>query len=130
MTSPSILIIEDDIDIQTNLRRLLEGENYLILTAENGREALDLLETNATNTADIAQTPGLILLDLMMPVMDGRTFVQTLRRHTTERLRKIPVVVISASSQVLEEEGIEYLRKPFHIDELLKLVDQQIKKPH
>jgi CheY-like chemotaxis protein len=81
----SILVVEDDPDTRVMLRRLLEREGWAVSEAENGREALELMAL---------VRPALILLDLMMPEMDGFTFVAKLRKRL--KWRTVPVVVITA----------------------------------
>jgi len=80
-----VLVVDDDAGLRQLLRRMLEPEGYAIAEAENGRVALERLR-------DVS--PSVILLDLMMPEMDGFEFVAELRRH--EAWRAIPVVVITA----------------------------------
>jgi two-component system, NtrC family, sensor kinase len=80
-----VLVVDDDAGLRQLLRRMLEPEGYAIAEAENGRVALERLR-------DVS--PTVILLDLMMPEMDGFEFVAELRRH--EAWRAIPVVVITA----------------------------------
>jgi len=80
-----VLIVDDDAVLRQLLRRTLEPEGYTIVEAENGRAALDRLREI---------TPSVILLDLMMPEMDGFEFVTEFRRH--EGWRAIPIVVITA----------------------------------
>jgi signal transduction histidine kinase/CheY-like chemotaxis protein len=80
-----VLLVEDDETTREMVRRTLEGEGWLVTEAENGRVALECLEV---------QTPDLILLDLMMPEMDGFEFVS--RLHQREEWRSIPVIVVTA----------------------------------
>jgi CheY-like chemotaxis protein len=80
-----VLIVDDDEVLRQLLRRLLEPEGYKVVEAENGRVALDRLRE---------VSPSVILLDLMMPEMDGFEFVTEFRRH--EAWRAIPIVVITA----------------------------------
>jgi CheY-like chemotaxis protein len=80
-----VLIVDDDAVLRQLLRRILEPEGYKVVEAENGRVALDRLR---------AVSPSVILLDLMMPEMDGFEFVTEFRRH--EAWRAIPIVVITA----------------------------------
>jgi CheY-like chemotaxis protein len=80
-----VLVVDDDAGVRQLLRRMLEPEGYTVLEAENGRVALQRL----------AETPaGIVLLDLMMPEMDGFEFVAEFRRH--EAWREVPIVVITA----------------------------------
>ena len=85
-----ILIIEDDQDILDNYRAFFELEEYGITCTSNGQEALTYLAT--LSDADL---PDLILLDFMMPIMDGRKFCE--ERKKVSRLMNIPVVLITAS---------------------------------
>ncbi len=80
-----VLVVDDDIEVRQLLRRILEPEGYTVVEAENGRAALERLR-------DVA--PSVILLDLMMPEMDGFEFVAEFRRH--EPWRAIPIVVVTA----------------------------------
>src|SRR5260370_35631662 len=68
-----ILIVEDDLDIRDALQEILEDEGYLPYAAANGAEALEVL--------DRVPKPGLVLLDLMMPVMDGYQFLEIFRAN-------------------------------------------------
>jgi CheY-like chemotaxis protein len=87
-----ILIIEDDAGLREMLRRRLEREKWTVIEAENGHAALQRLEQNL---------PELILLDLMMPEMDGFDFLEEIRKH--ESWRSIPVIVVTAK-ELTEEE--------------------------
>ena len=80
-----VLVVDDDAGVRQLLRRMLEPAGYTVVEAANGREALERLREAA---------PGVVLLDLMMPEMDGFEFVAEVRRH--EALRAIPIVVITA----------------------------------
>ncbi len=88
----SALVVEDDADSRELLRRALEGEGWKVRTAENGRAAL---------AAVAEQRPGVILLDLMMPEMDGFEFVSLLRQQPEGR--NIPIIVITAKDLSAEE---------------------------
>jgi CheY-like chemotaxis protein len=81
----TILVIDDEPIIRQLFQKVLEHEGHIILTAGNGREALEVMRQ---------QVPDLILLDLMMPVMDGISFLRLLRRHID--WSEVPVVVMSA----------------------------------
>lgn len=112
-----ILVIEDDRDIRRNLKDLLESEGYFVVVADNGQTALDLL-------AQPADLPSAILLDLMMPVMDGFQFREQQAKIT--RIAGIPVVVMSADNRLDEKKHIlraaHALKKPLDIDMILELV--------
>lgn len=112
-----ILVIEDDRSIRQVLRELLEMEGYEVETAENGLVALDQLR-------HAERLPDLILLDLMMPLMDGWEFRDEQARD--ERLSGIPVLVMTADGQAgarVESIGTQGLiRKPIEIDEFLETI--------
>jgi CheY-like chemotaxis protein len=90
--SQRVLVVEDDPQTREMLRRLLEKEGWKVLEAENGRVALERMAT---------ETPALILLDLMMPEMDGFEFMEELRKRAD--WRELPVIVITAKD-VTEED--------------------------
>ena len=107
-----VLVVEDDGDIRRLLADLLAHEGYTVDQARQGNEAL---------AAMARHRPDVIVLDLMMPVMDGWSFVETLRTRTS--WSRTPIVVISAVPR-LEVEGQRlgvavWLPKPFDIDELV-----------
>ncbi|MFL5262818.1 MAG: response regulator [Anaeromyxobacteraceae bacterium] len=110
-----VLVVEDDFAIRETLRELLEDEGYEVSWASNGREALELLAHRA---------PRVILLDLMMPVMDGWEFRVAQQRDPA--LARIPVVVISADhglDQKVAALAVDgWLAKPFELDALLTTV--------
>jgi CheY-like chemotaxis protein len=101
-----VLVVDDEPLNRTAMARVLEAEGYMVSTAANGQEALDRLREGPV--------PALILLDLVMPVMDGWEFLR--RRHEEPGLASIPVVVISATSEahaeVLALGAADYLSKP------------------
>ncbi len=87
-----VLVVEDDESTRDLLRRTLEQEGCVVTEADNGRAALDRMAESQ---------PGLIVLDLMMPEMDGFEFIEELRRH--EEWRKVPVVVVTAKDLTAED---------------------------
>lgn len=115
MEASKVLVVDDDPDILEALAEILEGEGFEILHARNGVEALGCLASD---------TPDLILLDLMMPVMDGWEFAEHL--HRQDEWARIPVIVLSADRNVggkaRELGALGYLAKPFELSELLSLV--------
>lgn len=115
---PELLLVEDDRDVREAIAEVLEQEGYAVAQARSGAEALQHL-SGAT------APPSAILLDLMMPVMDGWEFLS--RREKNGHWASIPVVVISADSTARErieaQTGIvAYLRKPIDIDQLLDIL--------
>lgn len=119
MADPAVrplLLVEDDADLRDSLAQLLHEEGYRVVQARNGREALDLL-------AGIR--PFVILLDLMMPEMDGEEFLAALTRgEAAEAGGAIPVVVLTAAApeRRLAPDVREVLRKPIQFDRLLPLL--------
>jgi CheY-like chemotaxis protein len=116
-SSGYILIVEDDDDIREALTQILQLEGYEVREAANGREALDISAQHPT--------PSLILLDLMMPVMDGWQFRTEQMKDPV--LSKVPVVVISADVSVHEKVAsfgaASVLPKPISLDRLLRAVE-------
>jgi CheY-like chemotaxis protein len=84
----TILIVDDEPIIRQLFQKVLEHEGYTVLTAGNGREALEVMRL---------ELPDLILLDMLMPVMDGITFLRLMRRNID--FADVPVVVMSAVSE-------------------------------
>jgi CheY-like chemotaxis protein len=110
-----VLIVEDDADIRGAVCDLLADAGYVPATAANGAEAIDRLNAGPA--------PDLILLDLMMPIMDGFTF--RIRQSEKREWAAIPVVVMSAAGRGAEnrvQDAGAYLRKPIDIDELLGVI--------
>lgn len=108
----NILIVEDDPDIQESLADALSSEGYSVTQAKNGREGLDLLRHLGL--------PCLILLDMMMPVMDGQEFLQHMRADPVTS--ESTVLVITANRVTLPPGAAELLRKPFTLTDLLAAV--------
>jgi CheY-like chemotaxis protein len=110
----TVLIIEDDETIRETMQVALEMRGYEVVTAANGMEGLDVL-------AALPSSPCLILLDLMMPVMDGWGFV-TATEHDP-RLGRIPVVVVTAfTMQAARIKACSILAKPVALDVLYETV--------
>lgn len=112
-----ILIVEDDQAIRESLVELLEIEGYEVFSAENGQDGLEQL-------ASCTHLPALILLDLMMPIMDGYQFCE--EKALNEKITAIPVVIMSADGDIqhkIEKLDIScFIKKPVDIDEVLLLV--------
>ena len=111
-----ILVVDDDRDIRDSLIETLEEHGYTAAGAANGVEALSVLQTSP-------QQPCLILLDLMMPVMDGQEFREEQLKNPV--WAAIPVVVISAYADVdvqARSLSAEYMRKPLAIRPLIDVV--------
>jgi CheY-like chemotaxis protein len=111
----SILVVEDDPDSRAMLAAFLASQGYRVLTAANGEEGLALTRQHR---------PSLVLLDLMMPVMDGEQFLKHQRADVD--IQQIPVVIVSAhggaAGLALQLGACGYLPKPVDLDELCTCV--------
>jgi len=112
-----VLVVDDDSGNRETMSELLDNKGYSVLQAENGQKALDILK-------HVSILPCLVVLDMAMPIMDGRGFLR--RRAHDPDLRDIPVVVVSGSSQKgAPLQGIEgYFRKPVNVERLIEVIDQ------
>jgi CheY-like chemotaxis protein len=111
-----VLVVEDDFDARTAMVEILEMYGYPTFGAANGKVALEYLQS--------ARSPELIILDLIMPVMDGWTF--RAEQMKNPKLAKIPVLVLSASHpQNIEVNHI--LIKPADVNRLLEIVNRYVK---
>ncbi|UJR86821.1 response regulator [Sandaracinus amylolyticus] len=122
MTDPCdrvVMIVEDDRDVRELLAEIVEDEGFATLAAANGREALDLLEA-----AKADALPCVILLDILMPVVDGWQF--RVMQESDAVLAGIPVVVLSAhadgptAAERMRAAG--FVRKPVDLDALLDMI--------
>jgi CheY-like chemotaxis protein len=115
----SVLIVDDDRAIREMLTETLDDAGYRVLSAENGRQALALL-------AEAPTLPAVILLDLMMPVMNGWEFLA--QQQADARIAAIPVIVLSARPNLQHEAYTisveEFLQKPIDILELLSIISR------
>ena len=106
---PKILLVDDDVGIQETLQLFLENEGYTVALASNGKMALELLRSEPL--------PELILLDLMMPVMNGWEFLE-IRSHD-ERLLRVPVILMTASAVTEAMKAAnDVLSKPFRLERI------------
>lgn len=109
----SILIVEDDIDIRSALVQILHLEGYSTAEASNGKEALEYIRNNPS--------PCMVLLDMMMPVMSGRQFLDAFQDEPNSTT--VPVVIISAIADRVDTTGAkEFIKKPLEISRLLEVV--------
>ena len=128
MTTRPILVVEDEPDLLENMRELLQDEGYEVYTARNGREALSILG-DAGRPA-----PGLVALDLTMPVMDGGAFLHVYAEDPASRSPSAPKVVLVTAAELLPaevppERTEAVLRKPINIDNFLGLVARYCGRP-
>lgn len=116
----SILVVEDDKDIRSAIVSLLESEGYKTESAENGKVALEKLT--------VIPKPCLVLLDMMMPIMNGREFLDTVMKDST--LAPLPILIVSAIADRTNTEGsVGFLKKPIDINVVLDVVSQYCSPP-
>ncbi len=117
----SILIVEDDKEIVFALTDFLESEGYTVLSAENGFAALELLQLN--------KLPNLVLLDMMMPIMNGWQFAL---EFVAKFDRQCPFVVMTAAADAKqraeEVSAVGWIEKPFELDRALELIKKYERK--
>jgi DNA-binding response OmpR family regulator len=122
MSKKRILVVDDEVDLVETVRFSLELEGYDVLVAYNGEEALNQARK---------ENPDLILLDLMLPKLDGYKVCRLLKFD--ERYKHIPVLMLTAKIQEkdkatgMETGANEYITKPFEMDELMKKVKGYLK---
>ena len=113
-----ILVVDDDLDIREILSETLADLGFHVLAAANGRDALTLV-------GDLEVGPSVILLDLMMPVMDGYGFLEA--RAKDPKLASVPVAVVTAGHGIDDArigDAIPIIRKPFEVSLLLDVLDR------
>jgi CheY-like chemotaxis protein len=112
-----VLLVDDDRDIRDTIEQILEEDGYRVGTAVDGEDALQRLHLDG-------RLPRLILLDLMMPVMDGREFLVQFAKEP--KWDKVPIVIISSGRDAQREAAslgaAGYLAKPIELDLLLASV--------
>jgi CheY-like chemotaxis protein len=112
----TVMVVEDEPAIRGLLSMTLESENYRVETAGDGREALTKVGRHS---------PDLILLDLMLPNMDGWEVIEAL--HEESDTKRIPIIAVSAGRRIADvgERGVQaFLSKPFDVDTLLKVLEE------
>ena len=120
-TKGSILLVDDSIESITSVSEILHGEGFHVYVARSGKKALELVEKI---------TPCLILLDLVMPEMDGLECCRILK--TREKTKDIPVIFLSSSmvrddiSKGLEGGAVDYIFKPFKAKDLINRINTRL----
>jgi CheY-like chemotaxis protein len=117
MSAAPVMIVDDDPGLSSTLQSLLEGAGYRVYCASNGREALEML-------GKVEPLPGIILLDLVMPIMNGEEMLKALR--AVHALAAIPVTVVTGSREKTPEGARGMLQKPVDVDALLRIVGQAV----
>jgi len=118
-----ILVVEDDVRNIYALTSVFEPRGVVVQIARNGREAIDALGRSASNEA---ATVDLVLMDVMMPVLDGLTATREIRKDS--RLKKLPIIMLTAKAMQDDQERClaaganDYMAKPLDVDKLLSLV--------
>jgi CheY-like chemotaxis protein len=112
-----VLVVDDDAEIRQALVDILEDEHYTVRAAANGKEALEIVSHGPC--------PDVILLDVMMPVMDGWHFLSARLAHP--RLVEVPIIIISAGIEAERDARkagvVEVARKPLHVDDLIRRIE-------
>lgn len=119
MKENCILVVEDNEDIREVLKEVLEVEGYSVDVAVDGREAMSKLKNNPP--------PHLILLDLMLPHMNGWEVIDELKKDPEDTLAKVPIIILSAAGKEAQSAAKKvegYLKKPVELSELLKAVEK------
>jgi len=117
-----ILLVEDNLDLQTPLKRFLLESNYLVDQAFTGAQALKKVEDNI---------PDLVLLDLGLPDIDGETVCSRLKKYSPE----LPIIILTARNtpkdavKGLGLGAVDYIPKPFDMDELLARIQTHLRQP-
>ena len=121
MTSPYILIADDDLSILYLVADILRDEGYAVELARNGREALDVIARR--------DVPALVVLDMRMPVVDGWEFASRLRAQQLNPPILVMTAARNAREWAAEIEAVGYLAKPFDLDDFLREVNRLAPPP-
>lgn len=115
---PTILVVDDEPNIVQTLRDRLEMNDYRVLTASDGKEGLEKA---------VAENPDVVLLDVIMPIMDGHEMLENLRKNP--KCNDISVIMLTARSQTQDIARAnacdidDYIVKPFDLSELLEKIE-------
>jgi CheY-like chemotaxis protein len=119
--NPTVLVVDDDLGVQETLEAILEFEGYNVMVAGDGLEALKRLDE---------QVPALIVLDIMMPRMDGFAFALALEERGLRP--EVPILVLTADGRAQQKaeraRAESYLHKPFEVTDLLDKVEQLVRR--
>jgi two-component system sensor histidine kinase/response regulator len=123
MKKNKILLVDDEINLRETISELLIHENYIVKTASDGQEALNILDS---------WIPDLIISDIMMPIMDGNRFHQLIKDNI--ELSSIPFIFMTAMNgenqmrKYLTNGADDFITKPFKLDELIEIVKNKIER--
>lgn len=121
---PKIMVVDDEPDVVRLVEFILQKEGFEVVTSSDGRTALDMLEP---------EKPDLVILDIMMPLMDGMEVLRQIRSHrTTSRVPVIMLTAKTASVTVDEARQLwvsDYVMKPFDPEKLVVKVKKALKLP-
>jgi two-component system alkaline phosphatase synthesis response regulator PhoP len=116
-----ILVVDDDVELVTVMKGALESKSYEVIAAYNGKEGLEKAKK---------EKPDLVILDILMPVMDGWLFAEQFNKEPS--LAKTPVLALTSFSESLGQpfpfEVCEYMRKPLKPKDLIAKVEEHLKK--
>ncbi|MCK9996294.1 MAG: response regulator [Candidatus Krumholzibacteria bacterium] len=119
VAKPRILVVEDDPDLRRILKLQLESRDYVIIEAENGAEGFQSIQ---------AEIPDCVILDLMMPVMDGFGFLKRVRSIMSTR--EVPILILTASEDErnrvrgFQYQANAYMSKPYDLEKLTDEVEK------
>lgn len=116
-----ILLVEDDNSIRETMTEILTDQGYQIQQATNGKEALEALRALGPDS------PCVILLDLKMPIMDGKEFLEEIQKNQELRAKGIPIVITSASFELGKQKlplVSKTLFKPYNLDDVLTTIEE------
>ncbi|MDF2760148.1 MAG: hypothetical protein K0S99_2782 [Thermomicrobiales bacterium] len=121
MNLKTVLVVDDEPVLRAIVREILDEEGYAVIEAADGRVALEIMES---------ARPDLVLMDVMMPGVDGREAYRQLRSHPEHR--DVPVIMMSAAIQPhgLDPTIAGFMAKPFDLNQLVELVARLIGRPH
>ena len=123
MNPKKILVVDDEVDLLKTIQFSLEVEGYTVLVSCNGEDALNLARR---------ENPDLILLDIMLPKLDGYKVCRLLKFD--EKYKHIPILMLTAKTQEkdkvlgIETGADEYITKPFDMDELMEKIKEYLKQ--
>jgi len=122
----TIMIVDDEPDLREMLSVLLKSQDYNVVSASNGKEALKILQ-------ELDQKPDLVLVDMFMPEMSGREVCEKIRNNQKLKDLKLAFLTVAAfgdyGKQTLKELNVlDYILKPYDIDDLLRRISRMLEK--